>query len=460
VTVTPATSPSGPVRPAVPWRTILASVGAVLATLVLIMIVQHISRILVWIVIAAFFAVVLSPPVDFLEQRLRFPRALSTLVVFLLGLVLLGGLMYAFIRPIVDQTQHFVDNFPRYVEDAKAGRGPLGGLVRRYDLDQKLEERQDDLKKNVNQLGSQSIGILQKVGNAVAATLTIVVLTILMLMSGPRMLRGGLGILSPPTREHIRHVASDCAKAVTGYVAGNLLISLVAGVASFVFLWMAGVPFRTVLALWVAFADLIPLVGATLGAIPAILVAFLHSTPAGIATVIFFVIYQQFENHVLQVTIMSKTVDLNPLVVLVSVLIGVELSGILGALLAIPAAGVVQVIGRDILDIRRGGLKEEPTVGADEIPVSAAGTEVPEDIERAEVIRAEAEPEDVRAEAEPEDVRAEAEPEDATAEAEPVGVGAEASPESTRAEAEPDGGGVAEPVPTDGEPARRPAGTA
>ncbi|MGH9164982.1 MAG: AI-2E family transporter, partial [Acidimicrobiales bacterium] len=114
----------------------------------------------------------------------------------------------------------------------------------------------------------------------------------------------------------------------------------------------------------------IPLVGATLGAIPAVLVAFLHGTTSGIATVGFFVVYQQFENHVLQVTIMSRTVDLNPLAVLVSVLVGVELFGLLGALLAIPVAGVVQVIGRDIWDTRRGRFKEEPTVGKEEIPAS------------------------------------------------------------------------------------------
>ena len=391
-----ATTPPGPAAPlepapprAVPWRTILASIGAVLGTVVAILVIRQVSRVLVWIVIAAFFAVVLSPAVNFLEHRLRFPRSLATLSVFVLGLLALTALMYAFIRPIVEQTQHFVDNFPRYVEDAKAGRGPLGGVVRRYDLDRRLEERQDQIKDNLNRLGSQSLGVLARVGNAVAATLTILVLSILMLLSGPKMLAGGLNMLSPPRREHVSHVASDCVKAVTGYVAGNLLISVVAGIATFVALSVIGVPFRSVLALWVAFADLIPLVGATLGAIPAVAVAFLNSTFMGVATVAFFVVYQQFENHVLQVTIMSKTVDLNPLVVLVSVLIGVELSGILGALLAIPLAGVVQVIGRDILDTRRGGLKEEPTVGADSVPVSEAKKELDDEDQAAELKRVE-----------------------------------------------------------------------
>src|SRR5947209_9789046 len=142
----------------------------------------------------------------------------------------------------------------------------------------------------------------------------------------------------------MRAVGRDCAKAITGYVFGNLAISLIAGAVAYFTLLGLGVPFKGVLGLWVGFADLIPLVGATLGAVPAVGVAFLHSVPAGIGTIIFFVVYQQFENHVLQVTIMSRTVDLNPLAVLVSVLAGVQVFGIIGALLAIPVAGVIQVI--------------------------------------------------------------------------------------------------------------------
>src|SRR4051812_2573223 len=285
-------------------------------------------------------------------------------------------MLYAFIKPVVDQTQEFADHFPAYVADAKAGRGPLGGLVRRYDLDRRLEENQAKLKSSISGLGSNSLRIVRGVGNALAAAVTILVLTVLMLLEGPKMLRGGLNALPPPRRERVRRVAADCAKSVTGYMAGNLLISVIAGSATYVFLLAAGVPFRGVLALWVAFADLIPLVGATLGAVVTVGVAFLHSTPAGIAAVIFFVLYQQFENHVLQVTIMARTVALNPLVVLVSVLAGVELFGILGALLAIPVAGMIQVIVRDVWDERHGRPKPEPTVGVEEIPLEDASTSV------------------------------------------------------------------------------------
>ncbi|MGI8984138.1 MAG: AI-2E family transporter, partial [Acidimicrobiales bacterium] len=198
----------------------------------------------------------------------------------------------------------------------------------------------------------------------------ILVLAVLMVLYGPDMLQSALGLVHPPKRERVKAVASDCTRALTGYVMGNLLISAVAGVLTFIALVVFGVAFAPVLVLWTNFADLIPLFGTNLGAIPTIGVAVLHSTGAGIGMLVFYVVYQQFENHFLQVMIMSKTVQINQLFVLVSVLIGVELLGFLGALLAIPAAGVIQVIVRDLWDHRANRWKDEPTIGAEEVPMS------------------------------------------------------------------------------------------
>ena len=355
-------------RQPIPWRIIFAAIFSVLAVVVGLFLVMQAARIITWMFIAAFFAIVLTPAVDFLHHRARLPRGLSIVVVFLVGLLLAAAMLYAFIRPLVDETRHFADNFSEYVTDARAGRGTIGELVKRYNLDQRLDQNRAKLNASLTGLGQNSLKIVRSIGNVVAGGLTIMVLTVLMLLEGPRMLESGLGALSPPKRERVRRVAADCARAVSGYVAGNLLISLIAGVATYGFLLIAGVPFAAVLGLWVAFTDLIPLVGATLGAVVVLAVAFIHSVPAGIAALIFYIIYQQFENHVLQVTIMAKTVALNPLVVLVSVLLGVELFGLLGALLSIPVAGVIQVVARDIWDERQGRLKAEPTIGVDEVP--------------------------------------------------------------------------------------------
>ena len=135
---------------------------------------------------------------------------------------------------------------------------------------------------------------------------------------------------------------------------------------TYIVLKVMGVPFAGLISLFVAIVDLIPLVGATLGAVVAMIAGSIHSVPAGIVLIIFFVVYQQLENHLLQPLILSRTVKLNPLTVLVAILVGVELAGVLGALLAIPFAGIIQVVLRDVWDHRRGALKREPTTGEDE----------------------------------------------------------------------------------------------
>jgi predicted PurR-regulated permease PerM len=193
-----------------------------------------------------------------------------------------------------------------------------------------------------------------------------------MVLEGPKVLEGSLGLFRPDTARRIRAVGSDCAKSITGYLSGNLLISVICGVLTYVVLKATGVPFAGLIALFVAVADLIPLVGATLGAIVALVAAAIHSIPALIIVAIFFVVYQQLENHLLQPVILSRTVKLNPLTVLIAILIAVELAGVLGAFLAIPVAGMAQVIARDVWDHRRGRPKGEPTVGEDAEPLVRA----------------------------------------------------------------------------------------
>jgi predicted PurR-regulated permease PerM len=357
-------------RQPVPVRTMVVGIGLVVATYLILRAIVLLAHIETLLVVAAFFAIVLTPAVDLLRRKLRISRGLATAIVFIVGIAIVSALLYAFIRPLVDEASKFADNFPTYVSEAREGRGPAGDLVRRYNLDERLRDAQASIEDSAASAGGGALKVAGRVLGGVVSGLTILVLALMMVLYGPDMLKNAVSVLDPERRERVTAVASDCARALTGYVMGNLLISAIAGTLTFIALVILGVPFAPVLALWTAFTDLIPLVGATLGAIPTIGVAFLHSTSAGIGMLIFYVIYQQFENHVLQVVIMSKTVQINQLFVLVSVLIGVELLGFLGALLAIPAAGVIQVIVRDLWDHNAGRWKEEPTIGTDEIPVS------------------------------------------------------------------------------------------
>jgi predicted PurR-regulated permease PerM len=363
-------------RASVPYRVILATIAMVLATFVAFELIISLRRILTWLIIAGFFAVVLHPAVDFGVRKLHMRRTLAAMLVFLLGFATLAGLLYVFIRPIINEANNFSDDFPHFVNEAKAGRGPVGGLVKRYHIDRWVDQNQDKLKTALQNSGNKALDIAKKVGTTAAALGTILVLTFLLLIEGPRMLASGVGMLSPPRQDRLRRVGRDAARAVTSYMAGNLLISLIAAVVTFTGLWIFGVPFRMVIAVWVGFADMIPLIGATLGAIPAVAIAFLHSTTAGFGMIILYVVYQQFENHVLQVGIMARTVKLSPLVVLVSLLAGVQLSGLLGALLAIPAAGIIQVVTKDIYQERqrRKALVATPSSATTQVTVDSAGT--------------------------------------------------------------------------------------
>lgn len=365
--------PTAAARQPVPWRTIWATIVSVGGVFLAYQAVLSIGRILTYMAVSLFFAIVLTPPVDYLQRKLRLRRGVATLIVVMIGFLLLSAMIYAFVKPLAEQASQFSRDLPTYVQEAKDGRGPVGDIVKRYDLEQKIKDNQDKIQQAVADFGKNGLDIVRRIFTTIIAGLTVMVLTILVLMEGPRLSQGVLQLIPyEKQRTRVQRVAIDACRAVSGYVFGNLLISLIAGLAAWIMLLILGVPYAATLGLFVGFADLIPLVGATLGAVPVVLFAFLHSVPAGITMLIFFIVYQQFENHVLQVTIMSRTVRLNPLAVLLSVLVGVEVFGFLGALLAIPAAGILQVVARDIYDDRYGRLKAEPTVGADEVPLSDA----------------------------------------------------------------------------------------
>jgi len=360
-------------RPRVPVRTIAATIGMVLATVLLLLVIRDVARVLVWIVVAAFFAIAFYPVVGWVERKVTGGRrSLATLLVFLLVLVVLAGLITAFAVPLAREGTTFAQQLPKIVDDARAGRGPVGNFLERTNALTYISTHQDRIKSFASGLTTPAAGVLQGVATGVAGIVTIFVLAYLMVLEGPKVVEGSLNLLQEENRPRVRAVSADCAKSITGYISGNLLISVICGVLTYIVLLATGVPFAGLIALFVAVADLIPLVGATLGAVVAVVAAAIHSIPALIVVAIFFVVYQQLENHLLQPLILSRTVKLNPLTVLISILIAVELAGVLGAFLAIPVAGMIQVVARDLWDHRRGAPKQEPTVGEDRTAADSA----------------------------------------------------------------------------------------
>ena len=333
---------------AVPWRTIIGAVAVVALFCGTVLAIIATQRIVLWVVIAGFFAIVLAPAVRRVEPRVGGHRAVATALVMFLSAFALMGLAAVFVVPIRSQIVQVASDLPGTVDEAANGTGPIGHIVTRLHLDDTVNDHQDELKRWAEQVSNARLTIARSVLEALLAFVTIFVTAFLFLTQSAALGGTLLPLIPHRRRPAAKRVSVDAASAMSGYMLGNFLISLIAGTTAFICLLVLGVPNPAVFALWVAFADLIPLVGATLGAAVAVLAAFLHSPTAGFAALAFFVIYQQFENSVLQTAVMSRTVKVNPLMVLLSVLVGVELFGFTGALLAIPIAGSIQVALREI----------------------------------------------------------------------------------------------------------------
>jgi len=330
----------------VPWRTIVASVAVVAAAAGAIALVAITLRILIWIAIAGFFAIVLAPSVARVQARIRGRRAVATSIVMFSSAILVIGMLTVFALPVRSQAISAATDLPGTIDAAAEGKGPVGQSVQKLHLQSFVRDHQSDIQNWADDLKGSSFSIARRVINVVVGIVTVFVLTFLFLTQSTALSKAATAIIPERRRPAARRAAADAARAISGYMLGNLLISLIAGLAALACLVVLGVPNPIVLALWVAFADLVPLVGATIGAALAVFAAFLHSPTAGIVAVIFFVVYQQIENSALQPMVMSRTVQVNPLVVILSVLIGVEVFGITGALLAIPIVGALQVAVR------------------------------------------------------------------------------------------------------------------
>ena len=283
-------------------------------------------------------------------------------IVFLGTIVGIVAIAATVVPTIIDQVNDFVDAVPGYVADLTEGKGRLGFLEREYQITERVREAlEEGGATKVLGLSDTALAVTKGVITAVVATVTIAFLTLFMLLEGPAWMERLYGLLPEEKQPRWRAIGRDIYRTIGGYVTGNLTISLIAGIVSTLALVILGVPYAVALGLLIAILDLIPLAGATIAAILVTTVAFLDSTTSGIIILIFFVIYQQVENQILQPVVYGRTVQLSPLAVLIAVLIGSDFAGVIGALAAIPVAGAVQVILVDWLKHRRGRHEPDPT---------------------------------------------------------------------------------------------------
>jgi len=265
------------------------------------------------------------------------------------------GLAAAFGVPLVNGTTHLSDQLPSYIASAQHGKGWIGHLVARYHVQSWVQRNTPKLVGYAQSLAKPALTVGKGAVSLIIELFTIFVLVLLLLLEGPKMWSWTLGQMTPGRQATVTRVAADVSGKVTGYMFGDLLTSLIAGLVVFVTLLILGVPFPLLWGLWVALVDFLPMIGGALAGIPTVLFAFIHGFTAGIVTAAVFLVYTQTENHVLNPVVMSKTVRINPLLVFIAVLVGASLGSLIGgifggfvaALLAIPTAGALQVLVKE-----------------------------------------------------------------------------------------------------------------
>src|ERR671912_1497461 len=326
-----------------------------------------------WFVIALFRAAVLTPAVNWLQRRHRLikrPLAIGlTYLGVLVALILVVGI---FLPVLTDQINGFIKfvttaaNAPEgpteYIKGLAKDNG-LGGLFQRFS--DQLDELRKQLGGVLQNLLSSSGQIALSVAGLVAALATVLTLTFFLLLGSERYVNAGVGLFPERHQPLVRRLLSRSAGAISGYITGNLAISVICGITTFIVLLLLGMPYAAPLALLVAVLDLIPLVGATLGGALLVIVGVFVEPWKAVVLLVFVLVYQQVESNLLQPLVYSQAVQLNGLVILIALLVGGQLLGIPGALLAIPVAEIIRILVTEILAYRRSRQEASgPAVGS------------------------------------------------------------------------------------------------
>lgn len=319
------------------WLRIAAGVIVLFA---LARMVASLRQVLILILVSMILAIGFQPSIAWLERR-GLKRGLAVASMTLVAFLVVGGFFTIIVPTIIGQIGQLVDKAPDYIARAQRENGFIADLNHRFDLTSKLESAAANVP-------GTALSLFKSFTAMVFNSLTVLILTLYFTASMPRLRTGVARLLRRTERERFEAILQESTERVGGYIVGNLLISLVAGVAAFVALLVIGVPYAAALGFWVALTDLIPTIGATLGALVAVLVAAFAGVPALIATIAYFLVYQQVENYVIAPRVMRRAIEMSAAAVIVAVLIGGSLAGVVGALLALPAAAVIKIAVREL----------------------------------------------------------------------------------------------------------------
>ena len=329
-------------------RVVLVTVGIGLALYVL----WQLREVIGLLVVSAFLALALGPVVDRLE-RWKVPRIVSILIVYTSIVLGLAGVALVMVPAVIEQVNGLVDSIPGYIDAAR--RHPTFAMYdERYGISAAMTEQIRGLPSRTDEAAGAVQTVSLGIFEGIVQLFTALVVVFILLLDGRRLRETFLAQLAPERVPRARQVGEQVYKAVAGYVVGNLAISVIAGLSAYVVLSILGVPFAGALAVVMGVLDLIPIIGASIaGVIIGVFAALTDFPTALVVWAVFFVLYQQVENNLLQPIVYRHTVELSPLVVIVAVLVGAALFGVVGALLAIPAAAAIEILVETYRPLKR-----------------------------------------------------------------------------------------------------------
>ncbi len=309
-----------------------------------------ISHQLELIAIAAFLALALNPAVSWLSRRLRIKsRVWATGLAYIVVLGILIAFVVVVVPPFVKQTNTFLQNVPQTLQDLREGDTPPGRLIQRYSLQDEIDNISHEIGNRASDVPGAVFSAAGRVGGVFISVLTVIVLTFMMLVEGPLWLKRIHTLLPAHKQAPYKELAGKMYRVITGYVNGQVLIAAIAAFFAMVALLIASTLTDSsinIIAMGciVFLFGLIPLIGNTLAAIVVVIISLFSSWPLAIVMAIYFPVYQQIENATLQPHIQAKNNQLTPLLVFVAALVGAGFGGLLGAFVAIPAAGCLRIL--------------------------------------------------------------------------------------------------------------------
>lgn len=339
----------------VPVLTIFFAVFIVAGVYLSGQLIYHLRDLLLLGLVGGFVALILNPVVVSLQHWRVKRRGAAVAIVTFVALLIFLGLAVLFGYPLINGITHFATALPGYVDRAQHGQGWIGHLFRKYHVESWVKRNSSHLTSLASGLGKPALALGKGALSVVLSIIAIFTFVVLLLIEAPKIRRSLTKLMAPERAKHYRHIGRIISRSVSGYVLGDMMTSIAAGLVVFVTLLIVGVPYAFLWALWVALVDFLPTIGGALAGVPTVLFAFAHSLTAGVVTLIVFLLYTQVENHILNPIVMSRTVKINPLLVFVAVLIGADLGawvaglagGFVAVLLAVPMAATIQVIVRE-----------------------------------------------------------------------------------------------------------------